>query len=100
METSIFPNPVYKGISHPQKTILLSVSKYAEGFLRFAPRTIRNYPSHGIDHSVNIIKMINDFTEKWELKLSKNERFILYAAAWLHDIGCVKNRCPAQHNLG
>jgi len=96
METSIFPKYVYKGISHPQKTILISVSKYAEGFLRFAPRTIRNYPSHGVDHSVSIIRMINDFTEKWGIKLSRTERFILYAAAWLHDIGCVKERSP--HN--
>jgi hypothetical protein len=96
METSIFPKYEYKGISHPQKTILVTVSKFSEGFLRFAPRTIRNYPSHGVDHSVNIIRMINDFTEKWEIKLSKNERFVLYSAAWLHDIGCVKNRSP--HN--
>jgi hypothetical protein len=96
MNYSIFPSYKYVGISHPQKTILVSVSKFAEGFLRFAPRTIRNYPSHGVDHSVNIIRMINDFTEKWGIKLSKNERFILYSAAWLHDIGCVKNRSP--HN--
>jgi len=40
--------------------------------------------------------MINDFTEKWGIRVSRNERFILYAAAWLHDIGCVKNRSP--HN--
>lgn len=96
MEYSIFPSYKYVGISHPQKTILITVSKFAEGFLRFAPRTIRNYPSHGVDHSVNIIRMINDFTEKWGIRLSKNERFILYSAAWLHDIGCVKNRSP--HN--
>jgi len=96
METSIFPKYEYKGISHPQRTILVTVSKFSETFLRFVPRKIRNYPSHGVDHSVSIIRMINDFTEKWEIKLSKTERFILYAAAWLHDIGCVKERTP--HN--
>ena len=96
METSIFPKYEYTGISHPQKTILVTISKFSESFLRFAPRTIRNFPSHGVDHSVNIIRMINDFTEKWEIKLSKKERFFLYSAAWLHDIGCVKNRSP--HN--
>jgi hypothetical protein len=96
METSIFPKYEYKGISHPQKTILVTVSKFAEGFLRFAPRKIRNFPSHGIDHSVSIIRMINSFPEEWGLKLSRTERFILYSAAWLHDIGCVKERTP--HN--
>lgn len=96
MPPSIFPSYKYTGISHTQKTILLTVSKFSEGFLRFAPRTIRNYPSHGVDHSVNIIRMINNFTGNWEIKLSRNERFLLYSAAWLHDIGCVKNRSP--HN--
>jgi hypothetical protein len=70
---------------------------YSEGFLRFVPRKIRNYPSHGIDHSVNIIRLINSFTENWRIELNENERFILYVAAWLHDIGCIKDRDP--HNL-
>jgi len=96
MDTSIFPKYEYRGISHSQKTILVTVSKFAESFLRFAPRKIQNFPSHGVDHSVNIIRMINDFSEKWEIRLSRTERFILYAAAWLHDIGCVKDRTP--HN--
>ena len=96
METSIFPKYEYNGISHPQKTILVTVSKYAEGFLRFAPRKIRNFPSHSVDHSVSIIRMINSFPEEWGIKLSRTERFILYSAAWLHDIGCVKERTP--HN--
>lgn len=96
METSIFPKIEYMGINYSQKTILVTVSKFAESFLRFAPRKIKNFPSHGVDHSVSIIRMINDFTEKWEIKLSRTERFILYAAAWLHDIGCVKDRSP--HN--
>jgi|WetSurMetagenome_2_1015567.scaffolds.fasta_scaffold14635_1 hypothetical protein len=96
METSIFPKYEYKGITHPQKTILVAVSKYAESFLRFAPRKIQNFPSHGVDHSVSIIRMINSFPEEWGIKLTRTERFILYAAAWLHDIGCVKDRTP--HN--
>jgi hypothetical protein len=96
MVVSIFPEYYYEGISDPQETILFFISKYAEGFLRFVPRKIRNYPSHGIDHSVNIIRLINDFTLKWAIKLNENERFILYTAAWLHDIGCIKDRGP--HN--
>lgn len=96
MDLSIFPKYEYKGITHPQKTILVAVSKYAESFLRFAPRKIRNFPSHGVDHSVSIIRMINSFPEEWGIKLTRAERFTLYAAAWLHDIGCVKDRTP--HN--
>jgi hypothetical protein len=40
--------------------------------------------------------MINSFPDEWGIKLTRTERFILYAAAWLHDIGCVKERTP--HN--
>jgi len=96
MDISIFPKYEYKGITHPQKTVLVAVSKYAESFLRFAPRKIKNFPSHGVDHSVSIIRMINSFPEEWGIKLNRTERFLLYAAAWLHDIGCVKDRTP--HN--
>jgi hypothetical protein len=96
MLSSIFPEYEYKGISQSQEYILFHISKYSEGFLRFIPREIRNFPSHGVDHSVNIIRLINSFTEKWEIELSENERFLLYSAAWLHDIGCIRNRSP--HN--
>jgi HD superfamily phosphodiesterase len=97
MIPSIFPEYEYKGISQFHEYILYHISKYAEGFLRFVPRELRNFPSHGIDHSVNIIRLTNDFIEKWGIDLSENERFLLYAAAWLHDIGCIKGRSP--HNL-
>lgn len=94
---SIFPTYQYTGIEEYQEIALITISKYSEGFLRFISRTIQNYPSHGIDHSVNIIRLINDFTDKWEIELNADERFILYAAAWLHDIGCIRNR--DHHNL-
>jgi hypothetical protein len=96
METSIFPKYEYTGISDFHATILIFSAKYAEGFLRFVPRKIRNFPSHGVDHSVSIIRLINDFTAKWDIQLTETERFILYAAAWLHDIGCIRDRTP--HN--
>jgi hypothetical protein len=40
---------------------------------------------------------MNSFTETWGIDLNENERFILYVAAWLHDIGCIRERTP--HNL-
>lgn len=97
METSIFPAYKYYGITDHDLVTLIIISKYAEAFLRFIPRTIRNYPSHGVDHSVNIIRLINNFLEEWKIDLTETERFILYSAAWLHDIGCVKDR--NSHNI-
>lgn len=81
----------YRNITREQRTALISIETYAEGFLRFVPREIRNFPSHGIDHSFQIIHLINEFKFKWNLNLTKNEQFILYLAAWLHDIGRIRN---------
>ncbi len=97
MPPSIFPTYSYTGITDQQETVLYHISMYSEGFLRFVSRKIRNYPSHGVDHSVRIIQSINHFTKNWEINLTEDERFILYVAAWLHDIGCIKERDP--HNL-
>ena len=97
MPPSIFPFYTYIGITDHQETVLYHISMYSEGFLRFVPRKIQNYPSHGVDHSVNIIRLINSFTNNWGIELNENERFILYVAAWLHDIGCIRERDP--HNL-
>ncbi|NMB78029.1 MAG: hypothetical protein GYA23_02910 [Methanomicrobiales archaeon] len=41
--------------------------------------------------------MINNFTDNWTVPLTENERFVLYAAAWLHDIGCIRDR--DDHNM-
>ena len=87
----------YKKISTWQRGSLKSIELYAEPFLRFNPRAIRNFPSHGVDHTVGIISNINSFIESWNISLSKNERYLLYLSAWLHDIGCLKGR--KDHNI-
>ena len=97
MTPSIFPIYRYSGITDQQETVLYHISMYSEGFLRFVSRKIRNFPSHGVDHSVRIIQLINNFSENWGIELSENERFVLYVAAWLHDIGCIKER--DDHNM-
>ncbi len=91
-----FVEPKYYNLTANQKTALLIAASYSESFLRFIPRQIKNFPSHGVDHTLNIIELINKFLERWEIKLSRNERFLLYLAAWLHDIGCIRSR--KRHN--
>lgn len=88
----LFKDPVYKALTADQRRCLDLATHFAEGFLRFIPRKIKNYPSHGVDHSLNIIKLINSFSQNWGLALKRDERFVLYLAAWLHDIGCIKTR--------
>ncbi len=93
----MFPyNPIYSGISEIQSDSLKMVAIYAEQFLRFMPRNIKNFPSHGLDHSINIIKLTDCFIENWGISVTEDEKYLLYLAAWLHDIGCISDR--EHHN--
>jgi hypothetical protein len=92
----MFPyDPIYTGISDIQSDSLKMVAIYAEQFLRFIPRYIKNFPSHGLDHSINIIKLTNGFIENWNISVTEDEKYLLYLAAWLHDIGCI---CDREHH--
>lgn len=91
-----FVEPRYIGLTKRQNTIVFIASNFSESFLRFIPRTIKNYPSHGIDHTLNIIELTNNFLDRWGISLKKDEKFLLYLAAWLHDIGCIRVR--KNHN--
>jgi len=92
----MFPyDPIYTKISDIQSDSLKMVSIYAEQFLRFIPRNIKNFPSHGLDHSINIISLTDAFIENWNLSLTEDEKYLLYLAAWLHDIGCI---CDRDHH--
>jgi hypothetical protein len=76
-------------------TIRQIQAAFCEPILRFLPREIQDYPSHGIDHTNTIIRLTNVFLKKWSIKLSKDERFIIYLAAWTHDLGRI---CGGSHH--
>ena len=84
--------PIYKNLEEIQIDSIKMIEYFAEQYLRFIPREIKNFPSHGVDHSINIILQLNDFVEDWELRLNNQEMFLLYLGAWLHDIGCLVSR--------
>jgi hypothetical protein len=91
-----FVDPKYNGLTERQKSIIFVAANFSESFLRFIPRQIKNYPSHGIDHTLNIIELTNKFLDRWGITLRRDEKFLLYLAAWLHDIGCIRVR--KNHN--
>lgn len=82
----------YKFLSPLLKNKVDPVQYFAEKFLRFVPRSIPNYPSHGSDHSKNIIILLDRFLENWSIDLTEKETYLLYLAAWLHDVGIIINR--------
>lgn len=89
----MFPyNPIYFNVDEIQKDSLKNIALYSERFLRFVPRTLINFPSHGVDHSISIINLINNFHENWGANLISEEIYLLYSTAWLHDIGCIRDR--------
>lgn len=76
---------------------IIQIEHLAEKFLRFIPRSIPDYPSHGVDHSIKIIKYIDSMIKNWFIDLSSEEIYLLYLAAWLHDIGNIIDR--NTHNI-
>jgi len=86
----------YKYSSPEFEYKLGQIQIFAERFLRFVPRGIPDFPSHGADHSVKIIESLDSMIEKWPLLLHDEEICLLYLGAWLHDIGNILDR--DKHN--
>jgi len=80
-----------------QRRLIYNVEYYSEPFLIYLSRNIPDFSSHGTDHTLHIIDNLYEFITNWEIKLTQNETLLLYLAAWLHDIGCIKDR--ENHHL-
>ncbi len=48
---------------------------------------LQHYTDHGLDHSVRIIEKLDDLLEGQTNLLNEYESFILFASAYLHDVG-------------
>lgn len=66
---------------------VFSAERYASEMLPFIPRGLPVYQSHGACHSKAIIRYINQFIRTSESDLNPREVFLLYLAAWFHDLG-------------
>lgn len=64
-----------------------AAERYAVTLLPFIPRGLPVFQSHGISHSLAIIRYINQIIRTAGLKFRPQEIFLLYLAAWFHDIG-------------
>lgn len=86
----------YFDFTQEQWYLLELFQDYCSDYLRFIPRTLPDYSSHGIDHTIRIIRNINAFIQGWKLTLTQDEALLLYIAAWAHDIGCIRDRDTHQ----
>lgn len=82
----------YANISDDCKATLKSIEFFSEKFLKFIPRAIPDYPSHGADHSKEIVSLLGRFIEAWQINLTEKEAYLLYLGAWVHDIGNINGR--------
>jgi len=64
--------------------------------IAFIPRTLRDFTDHGQRHSEAIVERLREFfkivSEYCGSSINARERFLSYAAAFLHDIGNIKGR--------
>ena len=86
----------YANVSDDYKATLKSIEFFSEKFLKFIPRAIPDYPSHGADHSKEILSLLDRFIEAWQVNLAEKEAYLLYLGAWVHDIGNITGR--ESHN--
>ena len=85
-------NVGYVNVSDVYKATLKSIEFFSEKFLKFIPRAIPDYPSHGADHSKEILALLDRFIGAWQLNLTEKEDYLLYLGAWVHDIGNINGR--------
>ncbi len=74
---------------------LYVIKKAITYILRYIPREIPKFTDHGYEHSKRIIGYLNDVIDIYQEsggELNEKEIFILYASAWIHDIGNLEDR--------
>ena len=85
-------NVKYANVSDAYEAKLKQIEVFSEKFLKFIQRGIPDYPSHGVDHSQNIIVLLDKFIEAWSIDITEKESYLLYLGAWVHDIGNITGR--------
>ncbi|MFH1774838.1 MAG: HD domain-containing protein [Methanobacteriota archaeon] len=91
-------NTEYLGIKDKEghyRANLYSIQSSVIEILHYIPRELRDYTSHGYAHSKRIIKYLDEIIKICNdsgVNITDLEAFLLYASAWLHDIGCLIKR--------
>lgn len=68
------------------------------------PKYFRFFTNHGVPHSNNVLNLINQLLDNWELKngekkLNEYEYFLLGVCSWCHDLGMLKNKGEDYNNF-
>lgn len=87
-----YGNVEYANVSDSHQAKLKQIEFFSEQLLKFIPRGIPDYPSHGVDHSQNIIDLLDKFIKAWSIDITEKEAYLLYLGAWVHDIGNITGR--------
>ncbi len=100
---------IFNTLTNPLAGQVQGTWEVAERLLRHAQGTHQKYTSHGPDHSLMLLKIINNALSPLKnTKLTDNELYILITATLLHDIGMVgkaesdnlyKDRVRDSHHL-
>lgn len=88
--------PCYYKLPSESKAILYELGAKLGPVLNYYLRSLPDITDHGDKHSLRLIGYLNQiFSTK--MNFTEKERFVLYLAAWLHDLGCINTR--KYHNL-
>lgn len=81
------------GLNEEHISKVLQIASYVSPILFYLPRRMQDYTDHGIIHSENLLRLLNDFLNDYGKKrISEEEKYIMCLATYLHDIGCLIKR--------
>jgi hypothetical protein len=83
-------NLIEKNLKEEHKLKIQETISFVRQVLGFLPRAIPDYTDHGVQHSLNLMTIFNNFSENIEklgCTLTEEEDYLLTLAIWLHDIG-------------
>lgn len=81
------------GLSPDYQAVVLEVEAIAKRILSFLPRSLQEYPEHGVAHSENLFGLFQNFLDNFGQNIfSEEEKLLICLAIWLHDIGCILGR--------
>lgn len=92
MSDALNPN-LFIGVGRKRKLELYQLAnRLSIKLMQYYVRSMPDYADHGKYHSIRICKLLQELFKEKDLKFTEGEKYLLYASAWLHDLGCIRKR--------
>ncbi|MGE5556721.1 MAG: hypothetical protein ACM3UY_10780 [Methanocella sp.] len=96
-------NLIDTNLTEQHKVKIQETVSFVRQVLGFLPRAVPDYTDHGIQHSLNLMTIFNNYSlniSKLGYTFTEQENYLLTLAIWIHDIGLLitKEEEKSKHN--